>query len=152
MLNLSFFLLVTFLKVIKIKEEWFQMLIKSFNHTIFFSYPKDKIPALQLYFLLSDFIHQTYGYSYVLNYILKCVELKLMIDRENKPVVTKRESREGINQDLGILIVCINIYTLLYIKQMDNRDLLCSTRSYTQNFEITYKGKKNLKKNRSVDV
>ena len=34
----------------------------------------------------------------------------------------------------------INIYTLLYIKQTDNKDLLHSTGKYTQYFVITYRG------------
>ena len=36
-----------------------------------------------------------------------------------------------------------DIYPLLYIKQITNKDLLYSTRNYTQNFMliITYKGK-----------
>ena len=46
----------------------------------------------------------------------------------------------GINQEFGI-----NIYTLLYIKQITNRDLLYSTGNYTQYFVITYKGKESEK-------
>ena len=38
----------------------------------------------------------------------------------------------------------INIYTLLYIKQI-NKDLLYSTGYYTQYFVITYKGKESSK-------
>ena len=49
-----------------------------------------------------------------------------------------------INQEFGI-----NRYTLLYIKQITNMDLLYSTENTTQYFIITYKGK-NLKKNRYV--
>ena len=48
---------------------------------------------------------------------------------------------EVINQDVGI-----NTYTLLYIKQMTNKDLLYNTGNYTQYSVITYMGK-NLKKN-----
>ena len=42
----------------------------------------------------------------------------------------------GINQEFGV-----NVYTLLYIKQITNKDLLYSTGNYTQYFVITYKGK-----------
>ena len=38
-----------------------------------------------------------------------------------------------INQKFGN-----NIYTLLYIKQLNNKDLLCSTGNYTQYFVMTY--------------
>ena len=41
-----------------------------------------------------------------------------------------------MDQEFGI-----NIYTLLYIKQVNNRDLLYSRGNYTQYFIITYKGK-----------
>ena len=33
------------------------------------------------------------------------------------------------------------MYTLLYIKQITNKDLLYSTGNYTQHFVITYNGK-----------
>ena len=38
---------------------------------------------------------------------------------ENKLMVTKREREEGINWEFGI-----NRYTLLYIKQINNKHLL----------------------------
>ena len=41
----------------------------------------------------------------------------------------------GINQEVGI-----NVYTLLYITQITNKDLLFSSGNYTQHFVITYKG------------
>ena len=41
---------------------------------------------------------------------------------ENKAIVIKEEKKEGINWEIGI-----DIYTLLYIKQITNRDLLCNT-------------------------
>ena len=34
-----------------------------------------------------------------------------------------------------------DIYTLLYLKQITNEDLLYSTQNYTQYFSIIYKGK-----------
>ena len=50
-------------------------------------------------------------------------------DIENKLMVTKGERREweGINKKFEI-----NTYTLLYIKQINNKDLLYSTGNYTQ--------------------
>ena len=50
-------------------------------------------------------------------------------------MVIKGEMRGGINYKFGI-----NIYTLLYIKQITNMDLLYSTGNSTQYFVITYKG------------
>ena len=66
---------------------------------------------------------------------------KTEIDIENKPMVTKGKGGGGINQEFGI-----NTYTLLYIKQITNNDLLQSTGSYTQYLIITYNGKKNFLK------
>ena len=43
---------------------------------------------------------------------------------------------KGINQDCGI-----NTYALLYIKQINNKDLLCSTVNYVQYLVVTYNGK-----------
>ena len=42
---------------------------------------------------------------------------------------------KGINQEFGI-----NIYILLYIKWINNKDLLYSTGNYTQYLIITYNG------------
>ena len=55
-------------------------------------------------------------------------------------MVTKGERGGGINQEFGI-----NIYTLLYTKQITNKDLLYSTGNYTQYLVITYKGKESEK-------
>ena len=55
--------------------------------------------------------------------------------RENKQGC-KEEEVGGINWEFGI-----NRYTLLYIKQINDRDLLYSTRDYIQYFVITYNGK-----------
>ena len=53
--------------------------------------------------------------------------------RKNKLMVIKGERWVGvINQEFEI-----NIYTLLYIKQITNKDLLCSTGNSTQYFVIT---------------
>ena len=56
---------------------------------------------------------------------------------ENKLMVIKGE---GINQEVGI-----NRYTLLYIKQITNKDLLYRSGNYPQYFIITYKGKESEK-------
>ena len=45
-----------------------------------------------------------------------------------------------INQEFRI-----NIYALLYIKQVNNKDLLYSTGNYTQYLVITYNGKESEK-------
>ena len=55
-------------------------------------------------------------------------------------MVTKGERGGGINQEFRI-----NIYTLPYIKQIINKDLLYRTGNYTQYFVITYKGKESEK-------
>ena len=56
-------------------------------------------------------------------------------------MVTKGERVEGgINEEFEI-----NIYTLLYIKQIINRDLLYSTGNSTQYSVITYMGKESEK-------
>ena len=60
-------------------------------------------------------------------------KLNGLTDIENTFMVTKGG---GINQEFGI-----NKYTLLYIKQINNKDLLYSTGSYTQHLVIIYKGK-----------
>ena len=52
-----------------------------------------------------------------------------------------KEGGGGINQAFWI-----NTYTLLYIKQITNKDLLYSRRNYTQYLVITYKGKESEKK------
>ena len=66
---------------------------------------------------------------------------QLISRTENKFMLTKGERGVGrvINQQVGI-----NIYILLYIKQITNKDLLQSTENYTQYFVITCKGKKHV--------
>ena len=51
-------------------------------------------------------------------------------------MIIKGESRVGINKVFGI-----HTYTLLYIKQVTNKDPLYSTGNYMQYFVITFKGK-----------
>ena len=51
-------------------------------------------------------------------------------------MVTRGERKRRINWEF-----VINRYALLYIKQMNNRDLLYSTRNYVQYYVITYNGK-----------
>ena len=61
-----------------------------------------------------------------------------LTDIENTLIVAERE--QGVNQE-----VRVNIYTLLYIKQINNKDLLYSTENYVQYFVITYNGKESEK-------
>ena len=56
-------------------------------------------------------------------------------------MVTKGErDGGGMNQEFGI-----NRYTLLYVKQINNKDLPCSTGNYIQYIVITYNGKESEK-------
>ena len=59
-----------------------------------------------------------------------------LIDIENKLMVTRGERGGGINYECGI-----KRYTLLYIKQITNKDLLYNTGNYIQYLIITYNGK-----------
>ena len=62
-------------------------------------------------------------------------------DIENKLMITKGKRRgRGINQEFRI-----NRYTLLYIKQINNEDLLYSTGIYIQYLVVTYSGKESEK-------
>ena len=58
-------------------------------------------------------------------------------------MIIKGESRVGINKVFGI-----NRYTLLYIKQVTNKDLLYSIGNYIQCLVITYNGKESEKEYR----
>ena len=63
------------------------------------------------------------------------------VDIENKLMVMKGEKGgDEINQAFGI-----NRYTVLYIKQITNKDLWFSTGNYTQYFVISHKGKESEK-------
>ena len=57
-------------------------------------------------------------------------------DVENKPMVTMGEKGDGINWEIGI-----DIYTLLYIKQITNKDTLHHTGNSSQYSVMTYTGK-----------
>ena len=83
---------------------------------------------------------------------LVCVESKKMIQINlyTKHIDPKTQKTNlwlpegkggGMNQEFGI-----NLYKLLYIKQITRKDLLYSTRNYTQYFIITYKGKESEEK------
>ena len=61
-------------------------------------------------------------------------------DKENKLMVTKWESRGGISEKFEI-----SRYKLLYVKQINNKDLLCSIGNYTQYLAIIYNGKESEK-------
>ena len=64
-----------------------------------------------------------------------------LTDFKIKLTVTKGEMWRGrINEEFGI-----NIYTLLYIKQITNKELLYSTGNCTQHSIITYTGKESEK-------
>ena len=54
-------------------------------------------------------------------------------DIESKPMVTSWERGGEINKEIGI-----DIYTLLYIKQIANKDLLYSTWNSTQYSIMTH--------------
>ena len=51
---------------------------------------------------------------------------------ENKHIVAKRESEGGVNWEAGI-----DVYTLLYIKEITGENLLYSTRNSTECSEVT---------------
>ena len=55
-------------------------------------------------------------------------------------MVTKGESGGEINWEIGT-----DVYTLLYIKQITNRNLLYSTENPTQYSVMTYMGKESKK-------
>ena len=58
-------------------------------------------------------------------------------DTENKLMVTNGNSEQGeMKQDLGI-----NKYTLLYVKQVNGKNLLYSTGNYIQYLVINCNGK-----------
>ena len=55
-------------------------------------------------------------------------------------MIIKGERGEGINLKFGI-----NMYTLLYIKQINNKDLLYGPGDYIQYLVIAYDGKESEK-------
>ena len=64
-----------------------------------------------------------------------------LTDIENKTNYGYQRGRwGGINWEFGI-----NRYTLLYMKQINNKNLLYSTGNYIQYLVITYKGKESEK-------
>ena len=68
--------------------------------------------------------------------------------RHRKQTLLPKGKGSGmINQEVGI-----NIYTLLYIKQITNKDLLYSKEKYTQQFVITYKRKESEKEDMYVCI
>ena len=60
--------------------------------------------------------------------------------RHRKQTYGYQWGKGGINQGFGI-----NRYTLLYIKQITNKDLLYSTGNYIQYLVINYNGKESEK-------
>ena len=80
-----------------------------------------------------------YDVTYMWNLIKKPKNLfpkQRLTDTENKLMVKEGERWGGINEEVGI-----NIYILLYTKEITNKNLLYGTENYTQCFVITYKGK-----------
>ena len=64
-----------------------------------------------------------------------------LTDLENELMVTRREGcGEGIVREFGI-----DMYTLLYLKQITNKDLLYSTGNYIPQLVITYNGRESEK-------
>ena len=61
-------------------------------------------------------------------------------DTFNEILTLKGLGLGGINQECGI-----SRYKLLYVKQINDKDLLFSTGNYTQYFVITYKRKESEK-------
>ena len=62
--------------------------------------------------------------------------------KKKKNMVPKRKKGEGrVNQEFEI-----NRYTLLYIKQVNNKDLLYSIGNYIQYLVIIYNGKESKKR------
>ena len=62
--------------------------------------------------------------------------------QQEKEEKSRETERKGNNKNQGF---GINRYTLLYIKQVNNKDLLYSTGNYIQYLVITYNGKKSEK-------
>ena len=65
---------------------------------------------------------------------------EIVTDVENKLMVTGGKRGRGINWEIEI-----NIYTLLYIKWITNKDLLYSTGNFTQYSVMAYMGKESKK-------
>ena len=80
----------------------------------------------------------------------KMIQMNLFIKQkqnhrllENKLTVTKGErDGSGVNWEFEI-----NRCTLLYVKQMNSKNLLCSTGNYIQHLRITYNRKESEKEN-----
>ena len=63
-------------------------------------------------------------------------EINLQTKKANLWLLKEKGAGWGMNQEFEI-----NVYTLLYVKQIANKDLLYSTGNYTQYFVITFKVK-----------
>ena len=62
------------------------------------------------------------------------------MDVDNKPMATKGGREGGMNWEIGI-----DIYTILYTKQITNENLLYSTGNSTQRSVVTEMGRKSKK-------
>ena len=81
----------------------------------------------------SQFASETYSLSY------------LTMDFERAANSVKMNAGGGGRRGRDKLGVGIDTYTLLYVKQVNNKDLRYSTGNYTQYFVITYNGKESEK-------
>ena len=74
------------------------------------------------------------------NELIYKVETDSQTQKTNLWLPTGKGRGVVINQEVGI-----NIYTILYIKQIINKNLLCSTMNSSQYSVITYMGKESEK-------
>ena len=74
--------------------------------------------------------------KYDTNEFIYKTETDLQTQKTNLQLPKEKEGRGGINQEFGI-----SIYTVLYRKQMKNKDLLYSTGNSTQYPVINHNGK-----------
>ena len=74
-------------------------------------------------------------------YIIVLVFPNIKMNQEDKRILTMPwDSLIGMNPEFGV-----NMYTLLYIKEITNKDLLYSIGNYIQYLVITYNGKESEK-------
>ena len=78
--------------------------------------------------------------KYDTNEIIYETEIDSQTQKTNLQLPKGKGGGERINQEFGI-----NRYTLLYIKQINNKDLLYNTGNYIQFPIITYSGKESEK-------
>ena len=92
--------------------------------------------------MLYQLIHKFFNFGIVIFYSQK------QTHRQRKQTYGYQRGRErGINQEIGF-----NIYTLLYIKQITNKDLLYSTGNSTQYSVMAYMVKESKKEWRYIYI